>query len=337
MSEDEDVDVLDETMWWSEREIAKREAELEREIRAAEKVLAARRAKRKRRLELREVRLAVKEARLQKLRRQIEMTAELADDPWDEINPTRTGEELLTTLTLESEIAREIAITVEESRPIIASQRQTETEGIPMCHEREQIENQTVKVVPRPRTMATSGEEKAPGETTDQETKEDWYWRKRGAKGRFIRKKEQPEPTPETQKRGTIVGRTTVISPSQPPVPFAIRRLTMRRLKRGGPGPTIAPRQTSQKEEIVGKNGQKRRQTRRASPVATPSVNVENNDGGRGGQRPEQRRGSTQRVVANAWLFLILLVILILILLVERRQGKGIKNDPGQSRQGGDL
>lgn len=200
--------VEDRDMEWQEREIEAREAQVERAIKEAEAKLARRRAKRRRRLELRQVRLAAKEAILVRLMQELEQTAEFATE---EEEPRRSASL--------AEMERPEAIDIQPVR------RETDEDMDRKNPERETEPPRTLEQKNEPRGKRKNGAETnqnaesnngpndsdqpveveeerresrcelPPERTQDQE----WYWRKRGARGRFVSKDGPKDSTLETE------------------------------------------------------------------------------------------------------------------------------------------
>lgn len=237
MEEADNIVDFDEKMDRKERELATREAQVQKEIDAAEQELEKRRrAWRKRRYQLRLVRLAAKEAWLARLKQQLGKTTEFA-------NKTAEEEEMLTpppnlewVRTSEATEGDRTNTDIDgETSNIVGAERQQVSTELAVAEQETTEDANDINDLVREDERPTQEPVKDP---------KGWHWRKKDAGGRFVPKVEKKNNPTEK----VLTPRTKMLTQDRR-ISIEIRKLYMKKLKRGGPGPNQTPRKASKEIE----------------------------------------------------------------------------------------
>lgn len=221
----------DEDLERMEGELDAREAQQLRKIKEMEEEISKRRARWRRRVQLKYVRVTAREGVIERLRDKLERTREFAE-------PTKS-----------QETRDPVEPTENESIDTTAEQQDAEPNEQPGDRSEEQTKNVEQPMEEETQETRTE-EERKERKTQGTVLKPDqvWYWRKKGEKGRFVAKDGQG-----TENKIEIMTPEVRMLTQDPRIPFEIRRLYMRRLTRGGPGP--AANSTGTSEEVTKSQG----------------------------------------------------------------------------------
>lgn len=271
------MELDDEDLEKIERELDIQEAHQIKQIKEMEDELRKRRAKWRRRIQLKCVRMTSREGVIQRLREELNRTQEFAETPSDQSTDHRESNQSTNDPVdpiAESSINEPIEPMVEQ--PAEESSNQL----------RDQMEETTGKEPEREETEERREKEKEAQEVGPKPS-QIWYWRKKGDKGRFV-----PKEGHWTEARQESITPEIRMLTQDPKIPFEVRKIYMRRLTRGGPGPNITPGKEEKEKSSSKESGAEVKEPERQW-WQRPNLYDTSDEEEREGNGPEERiRGS---------------------------------------------